>query len=141
MKILRERRRVTEIEVTHEFEWKDEPGSGYSFPVDPDGNYTGDIPSPGHDNWQEAKAGTIEGLIDKGLRTHTWEITEPRVGECDDCGRKVTLSHFTNTCRCGADYNNFGQRLAPREQWGWDTGESVGDILRIDVPSHAEDEW
>ena len=35
---------------------------------------------------------------------------------------------------CEADYNSSGQRLAPREQWGWDTGESLGEILNSDWP-------
>ena len=40
---------------------------------------------------------------------------------------------FTNTCdRCGDDYNSAGQRLAPREQWGEETGESAADILSVD---------
>ena len=25
-----------------------------------------------------------------------------------------------------------GQELAPRSQWGWETGESVADILAVD---------
>lgn len=48
----------------------------------------------------------------------------PAIGECDVCRNPVTLAHFTNTCdKCGADYNSAGQHLAPREQWGEDTGE------------------
>lgn len=45
---------------------------------------------------------------------------------CEDCGHEVLLDgSFTCTCdHCGADYNTFGQRLAPRSQWGWETGES-----------------
>lgn len=35
---------------------------------------------------------------------------------------------------CATDYNSSGQRLAPRSQWGWDTGESVSDILNSDWP-------
>jgi hypothetical protein len=35
----------------------------------------------------------------------------------------VTLSAFTNTCRCGRDYNSSGTELAPREFWGEETGE------------------
>jgi len=31
---------------------------------------------------------------------------------------------------CGADYNWNGTRLAPREQWGEETGESIADIMR-----------
>ena len=52
-------------------------------------------------------------------------------GTCT-CGNVVQLGGFTNTCsKCGADYNWAGQRLAPRSQWGEETGESLADILRI----------
>jgi hypothetical protein len=41
-----------------------------------------------------------------------------------DCGDEVECRNFTNTCdHCGADYNISGSRLAPREQWGEETGE------------------
>jgi hypothetical protein len=37
---------------------------------------------------------------------------------------------FTNTCdHCGADYNFAGQRLAPREQWGEETGEHWSECV------------
>lgn len=52
-------------------------------------------------------------------------------GLCNHCGETVVLSGFTNTCDCGADYNMSGQELAPREQWGEETGESLSDILNI----------
>jgi len=48
-----------------------------------------------------------------------------------DCGREVDLVGFTNSCSCGADYDSAGNLLAPREQWGEETGEYLGDILRI----------
>lgn len=45
-----------------------------------------------------------------------------KVVEC--CGNKITCANFTQTCpTCGADYNFAGQRLAPRSQWGEETGE------------------
>ena len=51
--------------------------------------------------------------------------------EC--CGQEFMLDRFTNTCPvCGADYNSSGQMLAPRSQWGEETGESVHDILSVD---------
>ena len=40
-----------------------------------------------------------------------------------DCGEDVECHDFTNTCQCGADFNMSGQRLAPRDQWGEETGE------------------
>lgn len=60
---------------------------------------------------------------------HRW--LAPAVGLCQ-CGHLVTLYGFTNTCeRCGRDYNMDGQLLAPREQWGEETGETLADILAI----------
>lgn len=44
-----------------------------------------------------------------------------------DCGKEVYCTSFTNTCECGADYNFNGDRLAPREQWGEETGEHWTD--------------
>ena len=54
-----------------------------------------------------------------------------RWGLCD-CGREVELGHFTCPCDCGRDYNWAGQLLAPRSQWGYETGESLSDILSVD---------
>lgn len=54
---------------------------------------------------------------------------EPAIGICDVCQRKVELAHFTNRCACGADYNFAGQRLAPRSQWGEETGEHWTDCF------------
>lgn len=62
---------------------------------------------------------------------------EPAIGKCA-CGREVELWGFTNTCACGADYNSAGQRLAPREQWGEETGETAADILRFDAMTADE---
>lgn len=55
---------------------------------------------------------------------------QPAIGLCE-CGREVELYGFTNTCDCGRDYNSCGQLLAPRSQWGEETGEALCDILRI----------
>lgn len=48
-----------------------------------------------------------------------------------DCGARVALVGFTNGCDCGRDYNRSGQLLAPRSQWGEETGEHPADIERI----------
>lgn len=45
-----------------------------------------------------------------------------RVVTCD-CGDEIWCYDFTQTCSCGVDYNMSGQRLAPRSQWGEETGE------------------
>ena len=49
-----------------------------------------------------------------------------------ECGHSLQLWAFTNTCNvCGSDYTRDGQLLAPRSQWGEETGESLEEILRI----------
>ena len=50
----------------------------------------------------------------------------------------MTCSGFTNTCLCGADYNMSGQRLAPRSQWGEETGETADDILNAEAAGFPE---
>jgi hypothetical protein len=53
---------------------------------------------------------------------------ERRVCVITCCGAEIECRNFTNTCdQCGADYNFSGQRLAPRSQWGEETGESWQD--------------
>jgi hypothetical protein len=60
-------------------------------------------------------------------RRHTDYYRSPAVGLCD-CGCKVDLPSFTNTCQqCGTDYNSSGQQLAPRRFWGEETGEHPTD--------------
>ena len=80
-------------------------------------------------------------LSDKDKTFDTWEdavayaeqINEEeyrakiiKVAICE-CGRELVCYDFTNTCWCGTDYNFAGDRLAPRSQWGADTGENWQD--------------
>jgi len=52
-----------------------------------------------------------------------------RVNTCK-CGQVFTiLNWFEEECpKCGRLYNGAGQELAPRSQWGEETGESPADI-------------
>ncbi len=45
------------------------------------------------------------------------------------CGKWMSLSKFTNACKCGADYNGSGQLLSSRSQWGEETGEHWTECL------------
>jgi len=75
------------------------------------------------------KRGTI---IREATRDLNGKEIDPAILLCY-CGAEVVLdSGFTNTCvECERDYNWNGSLLAPREQWGEETGESVSDILSI----------
>lgn len=54
----------------------------------------------------------------------TYQLIEARVIECR-CGAHLSLeSSWANECeRCHTEYNGSGQELAPRSQWGEETGE------------------
>lgn len=134
-------------------------GSGYGFDCDKDGNVDVSKLNPiALESYKECQTGYITRMegeqydIDPKTREYvvipgtgmkkTYKVSpeirtygkmhhEPAIGECDDCGAHVQLHGFTNTCDCGADYNMSGQRLADRSQWGFDTGESLSDILSI----------
>ncbi len=66
------------------------------------------------------------------IRREQWGRRTVPVIRCG-CGQEVYCSGFTNTCDCGRDYNHAGQQLAPRSQWGEETGESLSDILAADT--------
>lgn len=114
-----EESRIEEFEqYSLEFEWVHSPGAGYSFPCDERGNLDwGNIP-------MESLCRCIldDRLLYRGIRCERWSYQHPAVGRCE-CGREVELGSFTNTCECGRDYNSAGQLLAPRCQWGEETGE------------------
>jgi hypothetical protein len=126
------------IETTHhERSFKRLPPSpwcngGFGFPCDAQGNVDmSTLPAPAQNNFVACLQGEVRGEPVKDMGVTTWTTThrEPAVGECDDCGAHVELHDFTNTCSCGADYNMSGQRLAPRSQWGAETGEHWMDCF------------
>lgn len=42
--------------------------------------------------------------------------------------------------KCGSEFNSSGQQLAPRSQWGEETGETAADFDRgMNDPEHAFD--
>ena len=48
-----------------------------------------------------------------------------------DCGSAFILWNDTACEKCGQWYNTCGQRLAPPEQWGAETGERFDRAGRI----------
>ena len=109
---------------------------GWSFPCDKQGNVDIDsLCEPALVNLTKCIRGrdeeTGEEIECTGVEKHVSCWVEPAVGLCE-CGCEVELGHFTCTCEgCGTDYNWAGQRLAPRECWGEETGEHPADIARI----------
>ena len=128
--IIRRSERVTRTEYYLSFERRDMPGHGFSFPCDQAGNVFRDQLQPdGLANLTDCLSGAHD-VIAEGVKVSSWSFIRPAVLMCH-CGREVELDGFTCACPCGSDYNQSGQLLAPRSQWGEETGESLGDILRI----------
>ncbi len=148
-KFIRHRERVEVVSYLRSFDYEGEVNWGFAFPCDEHGNV--DVASMGEcaiDSYNKCLSGTIvtrdrirgekkaipKKIIDKGVQTITHHYYEPGEIECN-CGKDTVVLHgFTNTCEtCNRDYNMSGQELAPREFWGEETGESLSDILSIDV--------
>lgn len=104
---------------------------GFSFPCDKHGMVDLDeLSDVALDNLNRCLHDKSLGFT-KRIKTWTKRWVESAILRCD-CGVKVYLHGFTNTCpKCGADYNSAGQRLACRSQWGEETGENLADIMRI----------
>jgi hypothetical protein len=64
-------------------------------------------------------------IMPKVIRVEKWLIGNVKVIACNNCTGEVYLqSGWANKCsKCGTEYNGFGQELAPRSQWGYETGE------------------
>lgn len=128
MRIISHRSIETHVSYRLFFEWADSRGAGFSFPCDENGKVNEVLQPAAQENLRKCLSNGFEGrqIHDRGIQRSESTHRVPAVGKCD-CGRKVTLDSFTNTCDCGADYNMSGQCLAPREQWGEETGESWHD--------------
>lgn len=126
IEIITPRHRVERIERRRTFEWDDCPGAGFSFDLDNNGEII--VTDDNRENVELCLAG--EGVTSLGIEEIDMSYTEDAVGKCS-CGRKVVLttSRAGNDCGCGRIYNSFGQELAPRSQWGEETGETYSDIV------------
>lgn len=101
---------------------------GFWFPCAPDGKVFLPLNEFAQANYDDCLAGT-NGTRYVGVERTYHTYRNPAVGKCDRCGREVQLGNFTNTCKCGADYNSTGSRLAPRSQWGEETGERWFEVI------------
>lgn len=121
MEIIQQRERKTNVRYSLSFVWRDDPNAGFGFPCDEKGNLL-PMNKYGLENYQKCISGEYD-VIAKGIEKREWSYVEPAIGICS-CGEKVYLTSFTNTCnKCEADYDLNGSRLAPRSQWGEETGE------------------
>ncbi|MEK6190627.1 MAG: hypothetical protein N2A99_06525 [Carnobacterium alterfunditum] len=67
-----------------------------------------------------------EGILKIEDNTYSEFINGYTIIKCS-CGEKLNCENFTNTCKCGKDYNFNGDELTDRREWGYETGENWGD--------------
>lgn len=118
----------------HVFDWEGETGWGFRFPVDEHG-YLIECADVAIENYRACLTGTVHGqrVVDRGIRERQQVIYHPTLIRCD-CSA-VVFAHRgawmdRHECdACGRSYNGSGQALRPVEEWGEETGESMGDLL------------
>jgi len=117
MERLTERRRITTVEFSHYYEWRDSPGAGFGFDSDARGYVSLSTLNPAaRVNFERCLDGTYD-VIDRGVQRFEHSYWEPASVRCD-CGRTIWLEDpLTNICDCGQLVNGCGQRLAPIAQW------------------------
>jgi len=131
MKIIQEKEYHVDVQFVLSFNWNT-GGGGFGFNCDEQGNVDlGAMNEVARKNYLDCVSGAIK-VHRVGVERFENRWTSPRIGLCNVCGEEVYLDRFTNTCECGIDYNMSGQQLADRSQWGWETGETVADILSVD---------
>lgn len=129
MEIISEPTSEVVVDYYLDYDYAHETGSGFSFQCDAEGNLLPEVTDAGRENYAKCLANTHRWpVVCKGVKEHHTTIDTPAIGRCV-CGGEVWLEGFTNTCACGRDYNWNGDLLAPREQWGEETGETEADIL------------
>ncbi len=110
-------------ELTHPDGSVIERGMGFRFDCDASGNVNESALYPaGLANLKALRAGTISATrLTVERRAYVEHV--PAVCRCE-CGKAVTLHDgWSNACDCGLEFNGSGQLLAPRAQWGEETGE------------------
>ena len=134
-KIIRNTRHVDCIEYSLSYSYPG-TGAGYGFDCDSEGNVLEEALSPAAmENLTYCRRAVLTGeLICDGVKDYTRTVRLSRVIQCD-CRREVELDDaWLNTCECGRDYSGNGDLLAPRSQWGEETGESLADIIGPRTP-------
>lgn len=97
---------------------------GFSFDCDAKGKVdVSKLQDLAKANYAACLAGTA-GVGEGKVITYEREVRIPTLIRCE-CGETMALhSGWANACECGCEYNGSGQLLAPRCQWGEETGES-----------------
>lgn len=118
-KIIHPRERKIHKEFRREFSWKNDPESGFSFPIE-NGQVVLDNEDAKH-NYNYCLTHSTE-IEDNGVQEVKWTYTEDAIAECEDCGTEFSLTNqYYGACqcpKCGAWYLCYdGTRCNPPDMW------------------------
>lgn len=118
LNIIKERTKEMVTEYYIEFNYIDDPNSGFRFPANEDGTIALDkMNAAAKANYENCL--TDDRFCSAKFTTNTYTYTEPAVGKCT-CGSEVTLTGSylgADQCICGRWYNLFGQELKDPKYW------------------------
>ena len=117
MDIIKKYQRVTVTRYGLFYERKDDPGLGYNFPCDENGDILEEeMQLEGRESLKECLQ-EKEKYLPPVIQVYVHSYNENAIGRCN-CGNAVELYTDTNECgKCGRLYNLVGQSLAPYSQW------------------------
>ena len=124
------RRKVEEFSYFIFYEWVEQPGAGFHFPCNDQGEINFNKMKPAAvENYEKCESDEHE-VIYRGLQRSVNRYTEPAVGKCHS-GSEVLLESNTNECsKCQRLYNSVGLELSDPSHWGEETGEHPSDVKR-----------
>lgn len=124
--IIKHSERKESFTYSRNFDWRNEPGSGFGFDCDERGNIIEPTNKAAHENLRKCLSGEYD-VVDLGVRQYVNRWTEPAIGKCH-CGREVELSNaLENECACGRLFNMSGQEL--RANWKRELYEETGELI------------
>lgn len=119
MEIIKRAQYIVDTYYRLEFDSRNEPGSGYSFECDANGDLL-DIDASTTITRIKSSGEYLEPYV----KAYNGDRYERMVIRCD-CGHEMKLtSRYSNKCVCGREYNGFGSLLATRNEdifseYGW----------------------
>lgn len=137
--IIKHAERKERITYCRSFVYTADPGAGFSFDCDKEGNLLN--PTGVHlETFNKCLSGEYD-VIDTGIVEYRSTYTELAVLLCD-CGEQFEVyDPFYCECpKCLTPYNGMGQQLRPMNEWGEETGESLADIFQ-DYSSPFSGDW
>ena len=117
--IIKDREWVETITFSHDFEIREDPSAGFSFPVDEDTKKEVFSSEAAQKNYEYCLS-QPDKIRDLGIVRHVSSYRTDPIARCE-CGKEIELfNEYLGACECphcGRWHNLFGQTLQPPKYW------------------------